>query len=244
MQSEKLASVGRVAATIAHEINNPLAAVMNTLFLARSSEDAPVLVKQYLDIADEELKRVSLITHQALGFYRDSTAPAMVSISAILDSAMDLLQSRIKAKGATIEKQYEPGLQLTAVAGELRQVFSNLLANSLDAIGDNGIIKLRARTSRLPNDGRGHIRITVADNGTGIDRAVRARIFEALFTTKDAIGTGLGLWVSKQIVEKHSGSIRLRSSTQGLRRGTVFSIVLPLESDSREPGVLSNRVIE
>ena len=229
MQSEKLASVGRVAVTIAHEINNPLAAVMNTLYLARSSADAPPSVQRYLEVADEELRRVSLITHQALGFYRESSAPVSVPIGAILDSAMDLLQSRIKAKGASIEKQYEPGLQVTAVAGELRQVFSNLLANSLDAIGDQGTIKLRARAVRSPKNGRRYLRITVADNGTGVDRSIRSRIFEALFTTKDAVGTGLGLWVSKQIVDKHGGAIRVRSNTSGPRRGAVFSILIPAD---------------
>jgi PAS domain S-box-containing protein len=230
MQSEKLASVGRVAATIAHEINNPLAAVMNTLYLARTCAEAPALVQHYLEIADDELKRVSLITHQALGFYRESTAPAQVAVAVILDSAMDLLQSRIKSKGAIIAKQYQSGLQLTAVAGELRQVFSNLLANSLDAISEYGTIKMRARAIKSPKDGSRCIRITVADDGSGIARSARSRIFEALFTTKDAIGTGLGLWVSKQIVDKHSGWIHLRSKTEGPRRGTAFSIVLPLQA--------------
>jgi PAS domain S-box-containing protein len=231
MQSEKLASVGRVAATIAHEINNPLAAVMNTLYLAQNCEGAPAAVQQYLAIADAELKRVSHITHQALGFYRESSTPAAVEIAAVLDSATDLLESRIKSRGATVEKQCQPGLELTGVSGELRQVFANLLANSLDAIPDHGVIKFRARATTSPKDGSECIRVTLSDNGTGFDAGVRCRIFEALFTTKDATGTGLGLWVSKQIVDKHCGSIRVRSRTGGPRRGTTFSILLPVKSN-------------
>jgi PAS domain S-box-containing protein len=221
IRSEKLASVGRMAATIAHEINNPLAAVMNTLYLARGSGGLSEQARQYLDICDAELRRVSHITRQALGFYRESTAPAMTSIGLILDSVLDLLGRKISDKRVTVERQYDKQLQIKAVAGELRQVFSNLVSNSLDAVADGGTIKLRVSSRN------GTIRVTVADNGDGISAAILPHIFEPFFTTKDAVGTGLGLWVSKQIVEKHGGSIRLHSSTSGQRRGTAFSIVLP-----------------
>jgi PAS domain S-box-containing protein len=231
IRNEKLASVGRMAASIAHEINNPLAAVMNTLYLAKNSEGTTASVREYLDIADEELKRVSHITRQALGFYRESSVPAEVSVSAILDSAVDVLQSRIKAKGAKIEKQYDKDLQITAVGGELRQVFSNLLLNSIEAVGENGVIKLRAGRSRITGDGDAGVRITVADNGKGIEPSLRSRVFEPLFTTKDATGTGLGLWVTKQIVEKHGGSIRFRSRAVGKSTGTVFSVVIPAKAE-------------
>ena len=229
LRSEKLASVGRMAASIAHEINNPLAAVVNTIFLAQTNADEPNSVRQYLDIADDELKRIAHITRQTLGFYRESSASATVSVNSILDAAVDLLRGKIRVKGTTIEKQYDGDLQVTAVPGELRQVFSNLLANSLDAMDQEGTVKLRVSRSTCVNGDQPRIRITVADNGKGIDAATLPRIFEPLFTTKEATGSGLGLWVSKQLIDKHGGAIRVRSSTRVPRRGTVFSIFLPAE---------------
>ena len=227
LRSEKLASVGRMAATIAHEINNPLAAVTNSLYLAQRVSGLPEPARKYLEVADEELRRVAHITRQALGFYREPVAPATVSVSAILDSAINLLKGKIRAKSATLEKQYGEQLQVVGIAGELRQVFSNLLSNGLDAIDENGIIRLRVSCSRSVRDG--HVRITVGDNGSGIDAAALLHIFEPFFTTKPSVGTGLGLWVSKQLIEKHGGVIRVRSSTRVPRRGTVFSIFLPAE---------------
>jgi PAS domain S-box-containing protein len=229
LRSEKLASVGRMAATIAHEINNPLEAVMSLLFLAEGDKQLPESVRHYLETADAELNRIAHITRQSLGFYRESNAAALTSVNAVLESAVDLLKSKIKVKHAVIEKQWDGDVQLTAVAGELRQVFSNLLSNSLDAIDEKGIIKLRVSTSAAFANGGRRVRITVADNGKGISAISRQHIFEPFFTTKGTVGTGLGLWVSKQIVDKHDGTIRVRSSNNGTRRGTVFSVVLPVE---------------
>jgi PAS domain S-box-containing protein len=229
LRSEKLAAVGRMAASIAHEINNPLAAVTNTLYLARTNAEDAASVRQYLDLADDELKRVSHITRQTLGFYRESSASTAVSVSSVMDAAVDLLRGKIKVKRATIEKQYDGDLQVSGISGELRQVFSNLLVNSLDAIGEEGTIWLRISKSTCVNGCQSRVRVTVADNGTGIDAAALPRIFEPLFTTKESTGSGLGLWVSKQLIEKHGGSIRVRSRTNGERRGTVFSIVLPID---------------
>jgi PAS domain S-box-containing protein len=227
LRSEKLASVGRMAASVAHEINNPLAAVMNTIFLARSSEELPDSVRRYLEAADDELRRISHITRQTLGFYRERSTPAAVSVGSVLDSVVDLLRGKIHLKNAQIEKQYDGGLQVMGVPGELRQVFSNLVANSLDAIEEKGRIQLRVSQSSCAKTGQRRIRVSIADDGKGIDVATRFHIFEPLFTTKEATGSGLGLWVSKQLVEKHKGSIRVRSSTSGARRGTTFSILLP-----------------
>jgi PAS domain S-box-containing protein len=226
VRSEKLASMGRMAATIAHEINNPVAAVMNSLYIARSSPGLPDQACRYLDIADEELKRVSHITRQSLGFYRESTAPSLVSVGEVFDSAVDLLKSRIKARHAYILKQYRSAPRVMVAAGELRQVACNLISNSLDAIAEHGTIALRV-SSLCESDSRPQVRLTVADNGRGIDPAVRPQVFEPLFTTKESLGTGLGLWVSKQIIEKYGGFVRLRSSVDGARRGTTFSVILP-----------------
>jgi len=222
LRSEKLASVGRMAASIAHEINNPLDAVMNVLFLAKESKELPESTRHLLETADAELKRVAHITRQSLGFYRESNAPTLTSVTAVLNSAVDLLKSKIKAKHAAIERQWDGEVQITAVASELRQVFSNLVANSLDAIDARGMIKLRV------SSGQRNVRVTIADNGKGIPPTSRQRIFEPFFTTKGTVGTGLGLWVSQQIIEKHGGKIRVRSRCDGLRRGTTFLIVLPV----------------
>jgi PAS domain S-box-containing protein len=233
LQTEKLASVGRMAASIAHEINNPLAAVMNTVYLARKTPEVPQAAVEYLEIAEEELKRVSHITRQVLGFYREGTVLKQVAVDGIMDSALDLLQSKVRAKQAKIEKRYRGDLEIKAVGGELRQVFSNLLVNSLECIGESGTVKLRITGGQCAMWGERAVRVTVADNGPGIRDAIRPRMFEALFTTKGGTGTGLGLWVSKQIVEKHGGTIRFRSRSTGARTGTVFSVVLKAESNPR-----------
>ena len=233
LRAEKLTSVGRMAAAIAHEINNPLDAVMNLVFLAANTKELPESARHFLETADDELKRVAHMTRQSLGFYRESGVPTLTSVSAVLNSAVDLMKSRIKVKQAIIEKQFDGNVQITAISGELRQVFSNLLSNSLDAINERGVIKIRVSA------GRHRIRVTIADNGKGVSKSIRRRIFEPFFSTKGAVGTGLGLWVSQQIIEKHGGTIRVRSSSDGLRKGTTFSVALPLgptPSEGQLPG--------
>ncbi len=230
IRSEKLASVGRMAATIAHEINNPLAAVMNTIFIARENADSPGLVREALTVADEELRRIAHLTRQTLGFYRESIAPTNMSVNEVLDSAVDLLKSKIKGKRATIRKQYEGEIEVLGVPGELRQVFSNLIGNSLDAVEEGGTISLSI--APCGGDTRGErVAVGVADNGRGIMADALPHIFEPFFTTKQEVGTGLGMWIAKQIVEKHGGSIRLQSSTEGARRGTAVSILLPINAE-------------
>jgi PAS domain S-box-containing protein len=229
LRSEKLASVGRMAAAIAHEINDPLEAVTNLIYLAKMDKEMPATARQFLDMADGELKQVAHITRQALGFYRESNAPAVVPVNAVLDSAVALMKNKIRAKQAVISKEWDGDLRVIGLEGELRQVYSNLLGNSLDAIDDGGTIKLKVSTGTHTRDGYPCVRVTVADNGRGIKASSRQHIFEPFFTTKGTVGTGLGLWVTKQIVDKHCGTIRMRSSTDGARRGTVFSIVLPVD---------------
>ena len=227
IRSEKLASVGHMSAVIAHEINNPLAAVMDLLYLAQTVDDAPAPILEYLATADGELKRIAHITRQTLGFYREVFVPTTFDVASLLDSVVDLLQAKIEAKRAVVVLQCDKELQITAVHGELRQVFSNLLANSLDAIRRNGKVTIRTSLSRDPEDGTARIRVSVADNGTGIDVALVPQLFEPFFTTKGMTGNGLGLWVSKQIIEKHGGSVCVRSFTSGKYIGTTFSVSLP-----------------
>ena len=227
LQGEMLASAGRMAASIAHEINNPLEAVMNTLYLVRTTADLPEQAREYLDIADGELMRVAHITRQTLGFYREFTEATSNSVSALIASVVDLLQAKIKSTGVTIVQRCDSELQVMGVAGELRQVLANLLTNSLDSIGRSGRIVLRASASIDPDDGRRRVRITVADCGHGMGAATMKQIFDPFFTTKGSVGTGLGLWVCKQLVDKNGGSIRVRSNMDGERGGTTFSVVLP-----------------
>ena len=234
IRSEKLASVGRMAAVIAHEINNPLEAVMNVLYLIKTSAGLPEPVRQYVDIAESELNRVSHITRQTLGFYRESSTPTTFHIAPLLDSTLDMLRSKIKSKRATIEKRCDERLQITTISGELRQVFSNLLLNCLDALDENGMVQLRASVSSHCRNEQRCIRVTVGDNGHGISADVLPRIFEPFFTTKGSVGNGLGLWVSTQLVAKHGGSIRVRSSKGGIWKGTVFTVILPVEPETSE----------
>lgn len=227
IRSEKLAAVGRMSAVIAHEINNPLAAVMGLLYLAINAEGIPDVVRRYLESADAELTRAAHITRQTLGFYREMAAPVTFPFVTLVDSVLDLLRSKVNSRQANLDVQCETGLEITAVHGELRQVLSNLLANSLDALSQKGRITIRASAARHSSDGSARVRITVSDNGKGIEPAALAQIFEPFFTTKGTTGNGLGLWVTKQIIEKHCGEIRLRSSTSGKHQGTSFSITLP-----------------
>ncbi|MEO8727114.1 MAG: ATP-binding protein [Acidobacteriaceae bacterium] len=227
---EKLASVGRMAAVTAHEINNPLAAAMNTLFLLQHEPELSESSRQYLKIADGELKRIAYITRQTLGFYQESSAPAAFKVTALLDSVISLMQSKITSARVMVQKQCDDGLQMRGVFGELRQVLTNLLANSLDAVEEDGRVTLCAWNTASPDDGQRSITITVADTGHGIAAETLPHLFEPFFTTKGSIGNGLGLWVCKQIVEKHSGSIQVQSTTEGPQRGTTFSVTLPAEA--------------
>jgi signal transduction histidine kinase len=230
LRSEMLASAGRMAASIAHEINNPLEAIMNTLYLLRTVPNVPEEAFEYLDIADGELMRIAHITRQTLGFYREFSAATSNSASDLISSVVDLLQAKIRAKGAKVEQQCEDTLQMMGIAGELRQVLANLLSNSLDAIGQDGRIVLRASSSLDPNDGARRVRLAVADSGSGMAPATTKKMFDPFFTTKGTVGTGLGLWVCKQLIEKNGGSIKVRSMTEGQRQGTTFSVLLPRDA--------------
>ena len=227
LRSEMLASAGRMAASIAHEINNPLEAIMNTLYLARTIPGLPDAALTYLDVADGELMRIAHITRQTLGFYREFSAATSNSASGLMGSVVNLLQAKIRANGANVEELCAQPLLILGIAGELRQVLANLLANSLDAVGPDGKIVMRASSSIEPCSGKGRVRITVSDGGHGMSATTANQIFDPFFTTKGSVGTGLGLWVCKQLVEKNGGSMKVRSNMAGDHRGTSFSILLP-----------------
>jgi signal transduction histidine kinase len=223
LKSEKLASAGRLAAAIAHEINNPLEMVTNCIYLAASDPNLPPEVKEYLATAERELHRVAHITKQTLGFYRENTKPSVINICSLVDEVVELYDPKFTRKDYRLKIEHNGHCTGTvAIAGEIRQVISNLLTNAIDASRPKGIVRIR--TSRVTLNGCSYTRVTVADVGTGISTANQSRIFEPFFTTKKDVGTGLGLWVSFEIVQKHKGKIRLRS-VEG--KGTVFSVLLP-----------------
>ncbi len=222
-RSEKLAAAGRLAATIAHEINNPLEAVTNLIYLLGSNQELDATSRDYVSMAQRELHRVSQLTKQTLGFYHDNSRPDPTAIGEMLDEVLALYGARLQARSIHVEKRYASAAP--AVPGELRQVFSNLVANSIDALPQGG--KLALRIAPCAHNTRRGVRVTVADNGAGIAPEHRPNIFEPFFTTKKDVGTGLGLWVAQEIVSKHGGRLRVRSRTLAGRSGTVFSVFLP-----------------
>ena len=236
IKSEKLAATGRMAATIAHEINNPLEAVTNLLYLTRNHSGLPEQAAQWLEMADAELTRVSHITKQTLGFYRESTRPGRFQLRDALGQAISLFELRARQKGVRLTSQVEEGVTVFGFAGEIKQVIANLISNAIDAARADGDVVLRGRRTVAP-DGTSGVRIVVADNGSGIDAKNLAHIFEPFFTTKRDVGTGLGLWVTQEIVRKHGGTVRVRSAVlqngnAAQRCGTIFTIFLPDENTS------------
>jgi PAS domain S-box-containing protein len=225
-QSEKLAATGRLAATIAHEINNPLEAVTNLIYLSRTDPDVPEPVQQLLETADTELARVAQIAQQTLGFYRDTTRPVEINLTDLIHSVVDLFERKMISSRIDCTLDLEPGLCIHGLQGEMRQVFSNLVVNAIDAsasVEKPCRIHVRARHRSGQRNG---VSILVSDQGSGIPPEVRTRIFSPFFTTKQSIGTGLGLWVTRGFVEKQGGSIRFRSRTD-TPSGTIFRVYLP-----------------
>lgn len=229
-RTEKLAVFGRLAACLSHEINNPLEAVTSALFLVQRASSLEQ-VRAYATIAQEELARVSTIAAQTLRFYRQSSHPTVVKIPKLLDSALSLYEQRFLAAGISVECQYEGSASLYADYGELRQAFVNLIGNAFDATHNAGTtLIVRERQSLDWKTGSKGIRVTIADTGSGMDQATLKRSFEPFFSTKGETGSGLGLWITKEIIEKHHGSVRVRSSQAPEKHGTVFSIFLPFEA--------------
>lgn len=223
-RTEKLAATGRLAASIAHEINNPLEAITNLLYLLRKFCRLDDSALNYVTIAEREVRRVSEITQRTLRFYRQSTLPGRATMAELLDSVLDMYKVRLSTLGIVLERRYDPNLVLYCFSGEVRQVISNLVGNAMDATAGGGRLIVRARRSRdWGNPDREGVRIAIADSGSGMTPEVKQRLFEAFFTTKGATGTGLGLWVSHEIILKHHGRVHVHSNG----RGTVFQVFFP-----------------
>ena len=229
-QTEKLAAVGRLASSMAHEINNPLASVTNLLYLLSSQGSLNKTAQEYVRIAQEELARVSEITTQTLRFHNQSTSPAPTRIAELLDSVLSFYRPRIASAGITVQREYERTEQLTCLAGDIRHALSSMIGNAIEACARGGRLRIRFRPSvSWRYRTRRGVRITIADTGHGIPREALGRIFDAFYTTKGITGTGLGLWVTKDLIAKHDGKISLRSSIDPERHGTVLSVFLPYE---------------
>jgi PAS domain S-box-containing protein len=230
-RTEKLAAVGRLSSSIAHEINNPLEAITNLLYLLRQMEGLDEQATAYVELASHEVARMSEIVQQTLRFHRQSTRPAVTNINEILDTVLSLHRGKVRGLQVEIEKRYRGNVELYCFSGEMRQLFANLIGNALDAMPSHGgRLVVEARYSRSWNDPSVEgVRVVVADTGCGMSPSVRRRIFEPFFTTKEATGTGLGLWVSAQIIQKHEGRVRIRSrnALDGRKPGTVFMVFLP-----------------
>ena len=229
--SEKLAATGRLAATIAHEINNPLESVLNLIYLARISKDQTEKVEEFLFTAEKEITRVSHIARHTLGFYRESSMPAQIDMQGLLEEVLTVYDSRLRANGIEVRRDFAAAPTIKSLRGEMHQVFSNLLSNAIDATRDGG--KLSIALCESAQDGSEGVEVRIEDTGVGIPLENLPRLFEAFFTTKPSAGTGLGLWVVKQFIDSWGGRIQVTSSTQADSHGTTFKLFLPLEAVNR-----------
>ncbi len=229
IETDKLAAVGRLASSIAHEINNPLEAVTNLQYLAKIS---PTLeeARAHLEIAERELARVAAITTQTLRFHKQSTSPRAVRAERLVHSVLSIYQGRVVNSGVKVMIRTHDELPVRCFEGEIRQVISNLVGNALDAMCTGGKLMLRTRDGHNWATGEAGAVITVADSGPGMSPDVLGKAFRPFFTTKGATGTGLGLWISKEIVDRHRGSLSVRTCTADGRSGTVFALFLPYDA--------------
>ncbi len=228
LKSEKLAAVGRLASSIAHEINNPLESVMNLIYLARNAN--PEDARRYLDLADQEIRRVSVIANQTLRFHKQASKPQAATAADLFSTVMSIYEGRLRNAHIQVEKRFGADQPVRCFQGDVRQVLNNLVANAIEAMPFGGRLLIRSRKGRDWKTGRQGMVLTIADNGSGIAPAVKEKIFDAFFTTKGAAGNGLGLWVCQEIVRRHGGILRVRSTQRPGRKGTAFTLFLPYDS--------------
>jgi PAS domain S-box-containing protein len=225
--AEKLSASGKMAASIAHEINNPLEAVMNLIYLARSNSSNPE-VMAYLNTAESELVRLSHIAKQTLGFYREQNSATLVSLTELVGNVLRIYSTKLSEANIAVETRFESARQVVVRRGEMMQVISNLVTNAMYAMSSDGLLRIAIEEGSC--DGREALMLSIEDNGRGIPAENLQKIFEPFFTTRGTIGTGIGLWVAKQFIAGHSGTIEVKSSTDQVSHGTKFLICLPFEN--------------
>ena len=231
-RSEKLAAVGQLASSIAHEINNPLEAVVNLLYLVRTAETLDD-VKTFALLAETELARVADITTQTLRFHRQQSAATAVDLTEVIPAVLRLYTARFLARHVDLRLRLLATPAPMLLEGDIRQVLNNLIRNAYDAMPNGGVLHVRLRPATSPVSNAAGVRITVADTGTGFLPNMRKTLFEPFHTSKEITGTGLGLWISKGIIDKHGGAIHMRSrylEDGSPTHGTVFSLWLPLSN--------------
>jgi PAS domain S-box-containing protein len=225
-KTEKLAAAARLAATVAHEINNPLEAIGNLVYIARTTDGIPDTAVTHLALAEQELDRVSHITRQTLGFYRESKSPDEVDLPTLVESVLNIYSNKFRTKNIAIERDFEDCPPIHGLSGELKQAVANLISNAADAVPNHGAIRVKIACHEDAE--KKIVKVTIEDNGPGIAAEHRDHIFEPFFTTKKDVGTGLGLWVTKEIIERHSGTVEVTCITDAEPTGTTFTITLPI----------------
>jgi PAS domain S-box-containing protein len=229
LQSEKLAAVGRLASSIAHEINNPLESVTNLLYIARQEKD-PQQIAHLLDLADSELRRVAVITNQTLRFHRQASRAQDITSQELFSTVLTMFEGKLRNSRIQVKRSTRASKSVRVFEGDVRQVLNNLVDNAIAAMPLGGRLQIRSRESTHWATGQNGLTFTIADNGSGMPPKVLARVFEAFYTTKGIGGSGLGLWISRDIVHRHGGTLRLRSSQHPNHRGTVATLFLPFEA--------------
>jgi two-component system, chemotaxis family, CheB/CheR fusion protein len=228
---EKMAAAGQLASSIAHEVNNPLSSVTNSLYLLENHANLDESARFYVSIASTELARVSRIVKQSLSYYRAGTVPGDVDLDAIVNESLNIFSEKLKRTGIELKPKVDSGAALVGFPDELRQVVDNLLLNALEAMPGGGRLSISVHESydwtRNDHKHRKGVRLTIADTGCGIPKDILAQVFEPFFTTKTEKGTGLGLWILQGIISKHEGIMSLRSSDVKGKSGTVISIFFP-----------------
>jgi PAS domain S-box-containing protein len=228
IEKERLAAAGRLAATLAHEVNNPLESITNLAFILSTNPSLDNESRHYAQTLLSEVLRAGEITRKTLGFYRECRSESDVSVRTLLEDVLRAKAKKVNSKSITVKANFDTEMTVRGYAGELRQVFDNLIDNAIDALHPCGTLRIRTRSA-----GANALAVSVCDNGSGIDDRHLNQIFQPFFTTKLRGGSGIGLWVSKNLIEKHGGTIRVRSSRQLRRHGTVFTIILPAATVQR-----------
>jgi signal transduction histidine kinase len=225
LQSEKLAATGRMAAAVAHEINNPLESLINLIFLARENSAPDSKVSRLLSTAEQEMERLAHIARQTLGYYKDTGAPVDVHLHELIENILTVYSAKMMSSGVALDTRFNDLQKITVSKGEMLQVFSNVITNAIDAMRDGGVLKILTRSVlSASNDG---IQVVIQDNGQGIEQENLPKVFEPFFTTKGNVGTGIGLWVTRELLERRGGQISIASSTARGDSGTTVTIFIP-----------------